>query len=303
MKLLDFVFAARPMLHLPIWSIYLVSLFYHRQLSGDSFRWSDAGMLACLSLLASGAYYLNQMYDQDSDKINRKLGFLQMGLLTERELMGAYVFVSLIAVGWALLCSFFTLIIFLQFFVLGYAYSAPPLRLKDRPVAGLVVNAYTFGFLVPFTVMPQLTFHNTGLLGWDNPIYFFLAVASIYLLTTLPDREGDRATGKRTVAVLVNPRAVKLLAFLLMLLAAYVASRSQRDLLTLMSLVSAFPVLLALFFEGQKYELFAAKFPIFLLTVLAGYFYPGYLLFIVVLVILSRIYYKRRFNQIYPRLT
>jgi 4-hydroxybenzoate polyprenyltransferase len=178
MKLLDFVFAARPMLHLPIWSIYLVALFYHRKLSGGNFQWSDVGMLACLSLLASGAYYLNQVYDYDSDKINRKLGFLQVGLLNKKELMAAYLVVSVAAIGSAFFYSFLILVIVLQLFVFGYVYSTPPLRLKDRPFPGLLANAYTFGFLVPFTVMPQLNLHNAGRLGWDKPIYFFLAVAA-----------------------------------------------------------------------------------------------------------------------------
>ncbi len=303
MRLLDLFYAARPMLHLPIWSIYLVSLFYHHQLSHEHFGWANAGLLIGLSLMASGAYFLNQIYDYDSDRINRKLGFLHLGFLTKRELMVAYLMVSLVAIGWALLGSLLLLIVFLQLFVLGYVYSVPPLRLKDRPFAGLAANAYSFGFLIPFTVMPELTLHNANLLHWDKPIYFFLAVASIYLLTTLPDREGDRATGKRTIAVVMNHRVVKLLAFLLMLCGAYVANRSQLSLLTLVSLVSALPIAVTLFVRSEKLELFAAKLPILLLTLLAGYFYSGYLLFIVVLLILTRIYYKKRFDLVYPKLT
>jgi 4-hydroxybenzoate polyprenyltransferase len=301
-RLCDLFFAARPMLHLPIWSIFLVSLFYHHQLSKESFRWSEVGMMACLSLLAAGAYYLNQIHDRDTDRINRKLGFLQEGCFTENELMAAFLIVSLLAVGCALLYSFFTLNVFLQLFVLGYIYSAPPLRLKDRPIFSLLANGYAFGFLVPLTVMPDLTFDNAGLLGWDNPIYFFLAVASIYLLTTLPDREGDRADGKRTAAVLLAPWIVKLLAVLLMLLAALVAGRSQRDVLALLALVSALPMIASLFIFSQKIILLAAKLPILLLTLLAGYFYPLYLVFIIVLLISSRLYYKRRFNLVYPKL-
>ncbi|MFQ6008495.1 MAG: UbiA family prenyltransferase [Candidatus Zixiibacteriota bacterium] len=300
--MLDLVFAARPMLHLPIWSIFLVSLFYHHQLSNESFRWSDAGMMACLSLLAAGAYYFNQIYDRSTDRINRKLGFLQEGCFTENELMVSYLIVSLLAIGCALLYSVFILIVFLQLFVLGYIYSASPLRLKDRPIFGILANGYAFGFLVPFTVMPDLTFDNAGLLGWDNPIYFFLAVASIYLLTTLPDREGDRATGKRTVAVILTPWLVKLLAVLLMLLAAFIAGRTHRDLLALLALVSALPTIASLFIFSQKIILLAAKLPILLLTLLAGYFYPLYLACIILRLIFSRLYYKRRFNLMYPRL-
>ena len=301
-RLIDLVFAARPMLHLPIWSVYLVSFYYYHQLSEESFQWTDVGLMAGMSLMAAGAYYLNQVHDQVSDRINRKLGFLQTGCFSENELMIAYLTVSLLGMGCALWYSFFILIVFLQAFVLGYIYSAPPSRLKDRPVLGMFANGYAFGFLIPLTVMPELNLHNTGLLGWDNPIYFFLAVTSIYLMTTLPDRPGDHAVGKRTAAVLLNRRVVKLLALILMLLAAYVAQKSHRDLLLLLALLSALPILVTLFVSSEKLELLAAKLPILLLTILAGWFYPLYFLFIVVLLIITRLYYQRRFNAVYPKL-
>ncbi len=302
MKLLDFVFAARPMLHLPIWSIYLVALFYHQKLNGGHFQWSNAVMLVCLSLLASGSYYINQVYDYDSDKINRKLGFLQKGLLSRNELMAAYLVVSVAAIACALAYSFFVLVIFLQLFVFGYVYSAPPLRLKDRPVSGLLANAYTFGFLVPFTVMPQLNLHNTSRFAWDNPLFFFLAVSAVYLLTTLPDREGDKIVGKKTMAVLLKPLTVKFMAFLLLIIAACVAAGSGRNLLVVLSLVSSAPTLVVLFVRSRKLELFATKLPILLLTLLAGYFFPLYLLFVIVLLVLCRVYYRKRMNLVYPEL-
>jgi hypothetical protein len=105
------------------------------------------------------------------------------------------------------------------------------------------------------------------------------------------------------MAVLLKPTTVKLAAFLLMILAAYVAVRSQHNVLAGLSLVSSLPTLAALFVKSVKLELFAAKFPILLLTLLAGYFYPGYLVFILVLLVSCRIYYKRRLNLTYPKLT
>jgi hypothetical protein len=45
----------------------------------------------------------------------------------------------------------------------------------------------------------------------------------------------------------------------------------------------------------------AAKLPLLLLTLLAGFFYPGYFLFVVALLFGTRIYYRRRFHIAYPR--
>ncbi len=302
MKLLDFFFAARPMLHLPIWSIYLVTLSCKQEATGGGFGWSHVGLMVGLSLLAAGAYYINQVYDYDSDRINRKLGFLQEGLLSKRGLTVAYLVVSVAAAVCALLYSFVIFAVFLQLFALGYLYSAPPVRFKDRPITGLLANAYGFGFLVPFAIAPEFSLRDAGLFGWDKPVYFFLAVAAIYLLTTLPDRKGDEAIGKRTIGVVLRPTIVKLLAFLSMVLAAYVAVRSQRNFLILLALVSSLPMLVTLFVQLERLELFATKLPILLLTLLAGYFYPGYLVFIIVLLISCRIYYKRRFGLVYPKL-
>jgi len=303
MKIVDFFFASRPMLHLPVWSVYLVSLYYHCRLSGDSFRWVDIGMMACLSLLVSGAYYINQIYDFDSDLINKKLGFLQENLIRRREMYFAFFAVSVIAIGFSLLFSLFTFFLFVQFFLLGYVYSASPFRLKDRPFAGLVINAYSFGWLVPFAVMPDFNMHNAGLLGWDNPLYFFCAVASVHVLTTIPDLKGDMAVGKKTIAVVLKPMLTRVLALVFLILAAFIAYKSGYDWLLYIAVISAVILVISFFVNSESFLLLAAKLPILLLTILAGYFFWGYLLFIVALLILTRIYYKKRFNMVYPKIS
>lgn len=302
MRLFDFIFAARPLLHLPVWSIYLVSLHYHQQLSGDPFAWQDIGILSGLTLLAAGAYYLNQVYDIDTDARNAKLGFVGEGILTPKALVGAFLFTSAAGLGLGLVFSFVTVVIFAQLFLLGYFYSVPPTRLKDRAVWGLLANAWSFGLLVPLSIMPGLSLHNAGLLGWDNPLYFFLAVASIYLLTTIPDRVGDRLVGKKTLAVIWPPAAVKGLALVLMAGAAVIAAISGFALLVYVALFSLFPILASLLMPTPPVERMAAKLPILLLTVLAGMFYTPYLVFVVVLVAATRLYYARRFKIVYPRL-
>ncbi|MDH4156703.1 MAG: UbiA family prenyltransferase [candidate division Zixibacteria bacterium] len=302
MKVVDFFFAARPLLHLPIWSIYLCSLHYHLRISGGLFEWSDAGMMACLSLMVSGAYFLNQIHDFEGDCINRKLGFLQRGFISKRQMQIAYVAVSLPALALSRLFSPFALVTFAQFFLLGFLYSAAPFRLKDRPIWGMLVNAYSFGWLVTFMAMPEMNVHNAGMLGWDNPFYFFFAVAAVHILTTIPDRKGDLAARKMTVAVWLAPVTARLLALVLMLVSAFVAWRSGHALLITSSLLSVLPLLAAAVRPSEKADLLAAKAPILLLTLLAAYFFWGYLLFVVALVILSRIYFAKRFRLVYPKL-
>lgn len=291
------------MLHLPIWSVYLVSLHYHNVLANEQFDGRDTLVLVGLSLLAAGAYYLNQVFDEESDRVNNKLGFLAGGYLTSRNLMLGQLATSVtgLIIGWFV--AGVTFGIFIQIFLLGFLYSAPPFRLKDRPIWGLMANAWGVGFLVAFSVMPNINFHNAGLLGWDNPYFFAAAIAGIYVLTTIPDRKGDQLTGKKTLAVVTGESGSVALATLLLITAAYLAVRDGYLILGGIASCSSALSALALVGRHPRVLMAAIKLPILLLVLLAGYFYPPYLVFILVLLFATRLYYRRRFGIIYPSLT
>jgi 4-hydroxybenzoate polyprenyltransferase len=297
-KVLDYIFAARPMLHLPVWSVYLVSL----HAVGREFRWQDLALLASLSLLVAGAYYVNQVYDQESDRLNRKLGFLQRGYASPQSFMLGFILLSITGLAVGAFVAPVKLIILLQHFVLAWIYSGPPLRLKDRPWLGLLANAWAYGFLIPLVATGLRSGDFFAFVNWALPVYFFAAVAATHVMTTLPDAEGDRAVGKRTVAVILPPGFCKLIAAGLLVIAAAVALHAQQAALTYLAVFSIAIVLVSLLMPLPRIELAAAKMPLLLLTLLAGFWYPFYLLFIVALVLATRIYYLRRFQMIYPGL-
>jgi len=294
-RILDYIFAARPMLHLPIWSIFLVS---HQYLHGE-FSWRTFLVLGGLSLIGSGAYYINQVYDYESDRLNRKLGFLQKGLLGRRELQIAGLVLSLAALIIGAMLSITTLIVFVLLFVGALGYSMPPLRLKDRPLAGLLVNAVGYGILVPSAVPGLLT--HLDRMDVLLAAYFFITVTAGFLLTVIPDREGDAGTGKRTVATLLSDRTIIVLALILLAVSIPVSFLLIHHLLVLVSTIGFGLCLFAVISPEPSHVLLACKVPILLLSVLAGYYYPGYLIFLVVLLIATRIYYQQRFGISYPR--
>ncbi len=301
-RIVDYFFAARPMLIIPVWSIYLVSLHYHHQLAEKDFSLGNLAVIAGLTLLIAGAYYINQIYDKETDRTNRKVLFLQNKLVTEKSLMSLFILFSVMAAAFATLYSKVVFFNYLQIFGLGFVYSAPPFRLKDRPISGLLVNAYVFGLLVPLSIMPNITQHNIALLGWDNPYYFFLSVLGVHVLTTLPDVRGDKSTGKKTIGAVLPRRIAILMSYCAFAGATLVAFNSGFTFLIIIALVATVVTLIALIYPADKLVLLAAKLPIFLLTLLAGYFYPIYLLFVVVLILATRAYYKRRFDITYPKL-
>ena len=303
MRIFDYLFAARPMLLLPIWSIYLVALNYHHELSGGKFGWGNLGVMAGLSFLAAGAYYINQIFDIKSDAANQKLGFVQSGNVSVKSLMKLFLILSVIAIAFAVFYSKVIFFIYIQLFGLAVMYSAPPLRLKDRAISGLLANAYSFGFLISISVMPNITQHNAGLLGWDNPFYFFLAVMGVHILTTLVDVDGDRAVGKKTISVVLPRPIVVLLALFSFIGAALVAFNSGYRLLVIIAVIAALSTSIVLLVGDIRLVKFSAKLPIIFLTFLAGYYYPFYLLFVVAIILATRAYYKKRFNIQYPGLT
>ncbi len=300
MKVLDWFFAARPMLHLPVWTIYLVTLCYVRHTSACAVTINDLVAMLAINLMTASAYFVNQYFDMESDRINQKLGFLQLGLLAPNQMAHGFIMLALISLSLSVLLSAFMFFVLCFLFLMNWMYSASPWRLKDRPYAGLFANAVSFGILVPSaSIATSLGYHGI-VHGALLLMYFFFAVTTVHLLTTIPDKEGDSRSGKKTVAVVLPLRAVKVLALMSLILSVVVAYGAGYTMLMWISLVSAVPVVFSIGVEGESITLFSAKLPIALLTGLAGWFYPGYFMFVVVLIIVTRLYYRRRFSMNYP---
>jgi len=297
-KLIDFIFAARPMLQLPVWSIYLISWHYIH--SGADFGVSGLVVLAALTLNFTGAYYINQVYDYETDLINKKLGFLQNEMISRKGMIRGYYIVTVIAVVMAFAVDLLAGLISIIIAVLGFVYSAPPLRLKDRPFRGLFANSVAYGLLIPLAV-PGLTY----LWGSQTvyiPVYFFLTVSAGYLLTIIPDREGDIKSGKITFAALLPVFYLMMIAMLLLYLSLIAAIRMEYFLLSVLSAVAIVFFLIAMIYRKSPVILFACKTPILMMSLLAGYYYPGYLIFLLAVLLTTRLYYRRRFGIVYPKL-
>ncbi|MFH1688026.1 MAG: UbiA family prenyltransferase [bacterium] len=295
MRAWDLVFAARPMLWLPILSVYLITV--HFQSHSDSLGFSDAIKLIAMILIAAGAYYLNQVHDYESDLTNRKMGFLQNGWLTERNLMVAYLVCSLAGLLLSSAGSTWNRLILLLLFVLGWLYSAPPAKLKDRPLAGLLVDTIVYGLLVPLMAASSLHYAS-----WLLAVYFALTVAATHMLTTMLDQAGDESTGKRTVALVLPATLVKLLSLGCLLASVAVAWQAAAAELVYLSILAATLVAAATVFKSHALLLLATKVPLLGLTLLAGFYYGWYLAFVVALILATRLYYARRFGQVYPKL-
>ncbi len=302
MRALDLFFAARPMLHLPVWTVYFISLNNHLVRTGDSASWYDLAIVIALNLAFAAAFYINQYFDLESDRINKKLGFLQRNFLSSEQIITAFLISSLLAMALSSFRGWTGLGVLAQIVLLAWIYSAPPARLKDRPIWSLVSNIWAHGFLVSLVASDDKLVSVFNFSELADPLFFSLSVGAISLMTMIPDREGDAATGKRTLPVVLGVRPSLALALVFMCGAAYVAYLSANPLLLYLAAFSGGMILAALVTGSERLILAAIKLPLLLMTLLAGFYCPAYLLFVVALVISTRIYYKKRFGLIYPAL-
>lgn len=306
MRLLDYIFFCRPLVLIPAWTFFLllrpIALPYHL------WMWSASLGLAGLTALTAGAYVLNQLYDIESDRRNRKLGFFDPPVeFSTGQARRLYWFLTLGPMLCAALLEINLLIPFVTAAGLGWTYSAPPIRAKDRPVLGLLFNAISFSAVIWWVAAAPLR-------GWAACFSslnrgealvvaaVFCAVAALYVLTTIPDLAGDSASGKVTVAVKLGRTKSLVLSELLLGAVAVLSYRTPLAALSAVAVVTAAIVGWAMWKNSERAVLLAAKLPILLLTVSAGITYPWYLLFVLALIVFTRLYYSRRFGLTYPRL-
>jgi 4-hydroxybenzoate polyprenyltransferase len=299
-KPLDLVFFGRPMLVIPVWTVYLHFLAANSR-SDYLILYPEPAVIAhliFLTLVFKGVYVFNQIFDIESDRRNDKLYFLPCGLISLRTAWIYYVILSSAGLVVAFLHSQRTGFLAAVIIVLGTLYSIPGIKLKDRPISGLLANAVAYGLLIPFCITFGYYNSNDGVMAAP----YFLAIAAGYILTTIPDCDGDAAIGKKTVAVILGPKGALWLALLTSFATAVASLMTDNVEMAVVSGLTFILVVILVFSFRFNLLMFVCKFPILLLTLLAGIHFPFYLLLLLLTIILTRIYYKKRFGIVYPKL-
>ncbi len=309
LKFLDYVYLTRPILWFPGWTTLLAGyLSASGDFRGFSFAdfhflpllWAPGLFLAMISFgfAMGGVFILNQLKDVDSDRINEKLFLLGEGLISLRA--GYLESFVLIAVSLFIAATINTpFLIATVIFIIhtGYVYNYPPFELKSYPLRGLIANT-VMGWLAFFSGWLLLQPPGAEMFFHSLPYFFYNAALCVY--TTVPDIEGDRSTGKITVAVKYGLKASIYSGLALFILAIIFAAINQDAFLLLICLANV-PLWIKMFFSKSialvivnlKLGIFflslgvCVKFPFFLLLICAAYF-------------ITRFYYKHRFNVDYP---
>jgi len=297
-RIFDRYFFARPVLMPPVWTILLLSAAEVAATPAVFSARVWAGLALCF-FLYGGVYVFNQIFDIESDRLNNKLYFLPGGIITVRSAYLQYLFFVAIAVGGGWFLGRIWFFSTVAVVILGVFYSLPPVRLKDGPLRGLLANAVGHGTLVYY--LGQALARPDAGPEWGASSSYALAVAGVYLLTTIPDREGDKASGKRTLSVRFGPRATSCTALVCVLAAGIIGVLNSQWPVAVSAGISLPFFTAAIFadsFSGQAVR--AALLSLSFFACLA--FWP-YLLMIVFLYVSTRWYYRRRFRVLYPQVT
>jgi 4-hydroxybenzoate polyprenyltransferase len=305
----DYVFVLRPLILIPAWSFFLLGAAAgsDRSLITGT-RWSLPDGFACLSAIMITAYLLNQIFDQESDRRNDKCQYLTRGIFTVRTvvfmatcffLVASYLFRSTESSQRAPLV--FAL-------VLSLTYSLPPLRLVARPFADIVANAVGYGgiaYVIGYGALSPLTI-DTVLRAAP---YVFL-VGATFLYTTILDVDGDRDSEKKTTTVYIGvKRSAELACYLAgagLVWAFVISLRAYGDWLSAVLLAVAQIIFVLGALRLRRSDRTAevssniVQAATVIVTIPAAIAWPAYLLLIVPLAVISRLYYRARFNVDYP---
>jgi len=285
----------------PVWTICLCGAALDAQRIPALLTTETVVVLLALTALFGGVFVLNQYYDVESDRQNGKGHFLPLGLISPRSSLILYAVLNVAAFALLAGLSPWFYILAAIVLILGYVYSAPPWRLKDRAFAALVANALAHGSIV--FLFGWLSAHDGALVDRAavalGSLPYFFAVGAVYLLTTVPDLRGDEQTGKRTLAVVIGPQRTARWA-MGWFAAALLLGFYTLDLLFVLAALAALRMVYGAKEGGSVQAVRAVKWTVGGLSAAACISYPWYAAVLLVGYGFTRVYYKWRFDLNYP---
>lgn len=194
--------------------------------------WLAALTMACALIAHAAGNVINDYHDAESGADAANTGriypftggsrFIQNGVIDARQTARfGYALCAVVVPGglWLVAQSGPALLaIGLAGLVLGWAYSAPPLKLASRGLGEAAVAACWL------LVVVGADFVQRGEFGWmpvAAGLSFALLVANLLFINQFPDHDGDAASRKRTLVVMLGPDTAAWL-YLAIALSAYI---------------------------------------------------------------------------------
>jgi 4-hydroxybenzoate polyprenyltransferase len=247
----DILRTSRPLLWLNTAVLWVLGLLALGQAPG----WRDLVMIGYFTLPFNlWLHGINDVYDFESDWLNERKGSDE-GALLPPTLHGPMLSLALLwnvpfwlfAIWHATPLALALLALFL---LLGWAYSAPPIRGKSRPFLDSLINT---AYILPYPI--ALAWHRAPPELWraSLPAIIAFAAGSIasHAFTSIQDIEADEAGGISTVATFLGGRGAAWFALLFYGM-AIVAATQYGWLWAL--LISAYPALVLWYLAAPSRE-------------------------------------------------
>jgi 4-hydroxybenzoate polyprenyltransferase len=301
---LDYFFVLRPMLFFPGWSTMMAGYFIHTKATWFPFFQLQINhfhllfILLGFALVMGSSFVLNQLKDIESDKKNRKLFIISNGILSSKTIWWEVIILTTLSFLIAFKINVEVGIMVVAFFIItGLFYNFSPAKMKDRPWGSLIANglmgwlAFSIGWLANNSISIDLLIDSIPYLCFNTALYLF---------TTLPDREGDKISGKKTLAVLIDIKIIIILVFIFYLL-GFLASLWLLDRQALIFYILSLPLFIKTLI-GAKVEdtIRATKYGILFFAVSICLRWPAYFIMMILGFFGTKWYFKKRFNFDYP---
>ncbi len=307
MKYLDYIFVLRPTLFFPVWTVFLAG--YHANLLFD-LKYSSLAtseihsnnpilVAALLTLLMGAVFIFNQIADIQSDRENQKLFFIADGIIKKNIAILEGIALTIFSIAASFFLHHQLGIIFIIIFIFtGIIYNFKPFNWKDKPILGIVVN-FCGGWSV--AVCGWIA---AGTSSWQFAIYaipYAIGLVAVYLLTTLPDIQGDEAMDKITFGVKYGQKLTTYWAVVFEF-AAVILSYLLKDYMLFLPALASFPLFLIAVVSREMNDIFRAiKFTVLFASLAVCIKYPLYFVIIFLTFYFSKWYYRRRFDLEYPK--
>ncbi len=256
----------------------------------SAFSWPLALLTLFLAIATqAGVNVFNDYYDHlngtDAVNVDRLFPFtggsrfIQNGVMSPRQMLvyALVLFGAVIAGGLWLIGTRGSGLFWIGIagLLIGWAYSAPPLKLNSRGLGEICVAA---GFLL---IVAGADFVQRGAMSatpWLIGLPYALLVTNILYVNQFPDRNADLQAGKRHWVVRLEPsiaaRGYWLILALAVLVQVWLVASGRLPVLTLVSLLALIPALKA----GQVLSAHAAEpaklAPAVQMTILAAHLQP-----------------------------
>jgi len=302
-QLFDYVFIARPILMYPVWTFFLAGFWGGERFSTGAFFSEqyvlNISIFSATTLVMGSAYIVNQIQDVETDRINNKFFILTQDAISLKTawIQAGFMVVLGLAIGFFLDISIgFGLVVL--FILAGFLYNFPPASFKDRPFGGMLINGiggyiiYSIGWSL---VAGELVLPVQG-------VSYIFAVMALYIYTTLPDMKGDRKTDKITFGVKFGIETSVIVALVFEIITLLLALYFKDWLLGIPALLILPLFIRSCFKKNISTTIQTTKYSIAFLTAMVCIFYIWYAIIIVFVFVMTKLYYKKRFNFNYPDL-